>query len=303
MTERHPIVSVIIPTYNHGHLIGRALESVLSQTFQNFEIIVVDNHSTDNTDLVLASYACSRLTVLKVHNLGSIAYSRNHGISSARGDWIAFLDSDDWWMPHKLQECSRHFHNSDLIYHRLTLSGSFSRLSFPYCSGTWPLKSPILTHLLKSGNPIPTSSVVVRRTMFELIDGFNEKPEFIAAEDYDAWIRLAKITERFSYISDYLGFYHYSPHSASRKDMSLPMRAVYSSHADVIFIADYMSVDANAAYSAASFAFKNNCFTVALNELPRSLLHGRFELKLRSFFLLLFIICKYLRSLFVPFTK
>ena len=139
--------------------------------------------------------------------------------------------------------------------------------------------------------------------MFALIDGFNEKPEFIAAEDYDAWIRLSKITERFSFISDYLGFYHYSPHSASRKDMSLPMRAVYSSHADVIFIADYMSVDANAAYSAASFAFKNNCLTVALNELQRSLLHGRFELKLRSFFLLWFIIFKYLRFLFVPYTK
>ena len=303
MNERHPIVSVIIPTYNHGHLIGRALESVLSQTFQDFEIIVVDNYSTDNTDLVLASYACSRLTVLKVHNFGSIAYSRNHGISHARGDWIAFLDSDDWWMPQKLEECSRHFLNSDLIYHRLTLSGSSFRLTFPFCSGTWPLKSPILTHLLKSGNPIPTSSVVVRRTMFALIDGFNEKPEFIAAEDYDAWIRLSKITERFSFISDYLGFYHYSPHSASRKDMSLPMRAVYSSHADVIFIADYMSVDANAAYSAASFAFKNNCLTVALNELQRSLLHGRFELKLRSFFLLWFIIFKYLRFLFVPYTK
>ena len=150
MTERHPIVSVIIPTYNHGHLIGRALESVLSQSFQDFEIIVVDNHSTDNTDLVLASYACSRLTVLRFTTSDLLL---THEIMEflPRGDWIAF-DSDDWWMPQKLQSVlaisliRSNLSSSHFVWFIFSIIFSFL---FRYLA----LKSPILTHLLKSGNP------------------------------------------------------------------------------------------------------------------------------------------------------
>lgn len=297
MSDSHPAVSVVIPTYNHGHLIGRALESVFAQTYSSFEVIVVDNHSTDNTDSVLASYACAFLKVLKVDNRGSIAYSRNRGIRAARGDWIAFLDSDDWWMPHKLQVCSQHFLRADLIYHRLILSSSSPPRFPPVWSATWALKRPILTHLLKSGNPIATSSVVVRRSMADQIKGFNEKPELIAAEDYDAWIRLASITERFLFIPDSLGFYHFSPNSASRKDMSLPMRAVYAAYSDQMSQNDRSCMDANAAYAAGRFAYQANRLGVALMELHKSFLHGRWELKIRSLILLFGLLGKFLLSL------
>ena len=297
MSDRYPVVSVVIPSYNHGHLIGRALESVFAQTYRSLEVIVVDNHSTDNTDAVLARHACADLKVLKVNNAGSIAYSRNRGILAARGDWIAFLDSDDWWMPQKLQECSHHFLHADLIYHRLILSSPSPRRSLPVCSPTWALKRPIQTHLLKSGNPIATSSVVVRRSMVIQIEGFNDKPELIAAEDYDAWIRLAGITERFLFIPDSLGFYHFGPGSASRKDMSLPMRAVYAAYSVQMSRNDRTCMDANAAYAAGSFAYQANRLGVALMELQKSFLYGRLELKIRSLILLVGLSGKYLLSL------
>ncbi len=301
MSDCLPIVSVVIPSYNHGHLIGRALDSVFAQTFCNLEVIVVDNHSTDNTDDILASYACFGLTILKVSNGGSIAYSRNRGIAAASGDWIAFLDSDDWWLPGKLQQCANHFSCADLIYHRLMLSNASPSPFLPVWSGAWALKRPIFIHLLQSGNPISTSSVVVRRSLFDNVGGFDERSELIAAEDYDAWIRFARITDRFIFIPDNLGFYYFSPNSASRKDMSLPMRAVYAAYLDQIPRNYRNRMDANAAYAAGRYAYQVNGLGVALTELLNSFLHGRLELKIRSLMLLVGLSGKYLLYLTTRF--
>lgn len=293
-----PLISVVIPSFNHGHLIGRALESVFSQSYRNFEVLVVDNHSTDNTDAVLLSYSSPCLKVLKVHNGGSIAFSRNRGIASSRGEWIAFLDSDDWWTPDKLQKCCQHFHCADLIYHRLTLSSSSSRRLLPARLSSWCLKRPIFINLLTGGNPIATSSVLLRRSIINQIHGFDERTELIAAEDYDAWIRCSLITDRFIFVSDFLGSYYYSPTSASRKDMSLPMRNVYANFSNRISPQDSLRMDSNAAYAAGVFAFHANRLRAALVELRLSLLFGRLELKLKSLFLLFIILLRYPLSSF-----
>ena len=120
--DPNPLISVVIPTYKHAHLIGRALKSVINQTYTNWEIIVVDNHSPDETDQVVQSFLDSRIRLLKIHNKGIIATSRNMGIREAKGEWIAFVDSDDWWVSNKLQECVAHITKDvDLIYHELYL--------------------------------------------------------------------------------------------------------------------------------------------------------------------------------------
>src|SRR4051812_44716056 len=98
----NPLVSVVIPTYNHAQFLGRALGSVIAQTYTNWEAIVVDNHSQDDTDAVVASQSDPRIKLLKIHNNGVIAASRNKAMREARGEWIAFLDSDDAWYPEKL---------------------------------------------------------------------------------------------------------------------------------------------------------------------------------------------------------
>jgi len=295
MDERSNLVSVVIPSYNHGHLIGRAITSVLTQTYENYEIIVVDNNSIDETDNVLAEFVGKRLKILKVNNGGSIGYSRNRGVDAARGDWVAFLDSDDWWMPDKLLRCSEHFSSADMIYHRLVLTNGSALQRYLTWSGSWRLKSPVLDNLLKRGNPVATSSVVVRSSIFVQIGFFDESTELVAAEDYDAWIRLAKITERFHFIPNNLGFYHLSSTGASSKDMSLPMRATYKAHSEHMTCYNNKIMDANAAYAAGRFAYQYNQYTVAALELRKSFFYGHLELKIRSLILISGLIIKIIR--------
>jgi glycosyltransferase involved in cell wall biosynthesis len=115
-------VSIIIPTYNHASYLGRALRSVINQTYTNWEAIVIDNHSTDNTDQVMSNFKDPRIKYLKINNDGVIAKSRNKGIEIAKGKWVAFLDSDDWWTSDKLKVCLSFANdNVDLIYHDLKI--------------------------------------------------------------------------------------------------------------------------------------------------------------------------------------
>ena len=97
------LVSVVMPAYNSEKYIAESIESVLNQTFKNFEIIVVDDGSTDNTRKIISDYKDNRIRYYYQENLGSGA-ARNLGLSNSRGNWIAFLDSDDLWNPVKLEE-------------------------------------------------------------------------------------------------------------------------------------------------------------------------------------------------------
>ena len=98
------LVSVIMPSYNTARFIKEAIESVLNQTYQNFEIIIVDDCSTDNTDEVIAAITDERIKYIKNQKNSGAAISRNRALREARGKWIAFLDSDDVWLPEKLEK-------------------------------------------------------------------------------------------------------------------------------------------------------------------------------------------------------
>lgn len=98
------LVSIIMPSYNTGNYIRESIESVLNQTYQNWELIVVDDCSTDNTDDVIAQFDDKRIHYLKNHQNFGAAISRNYALRKAKGKWIAFLDSDDLWKPEKLEK-------------------------------------------------------------------------------------------------------------------------------------------------------------------------------------------------------
>jgi len=104
MPEKNPTVSIIIPTYNRAHLVGRAIRSVLNQTYQDFEIIVVDDASIDNTEEVVKSFEDNRIRYIRHEKNKGAAAARNTGIKAARGEFIAFQDSDDEWLPEKLEK-------------------------------------------------------------------------------------------------------------------------------------------------------------------------------------------------------
>jgi glycosyltransferase involved in cell wall biosynthesis len=194
-----PLVSVVIPTYNHAHFLGRALRSVLDQTYSNWEAIVIDNHSRDNTDQVIQSFDDPRISTLKIHNNGIIAASRNAGIRAAKGEWIAFLDSDDLWYPQKLdiavkavmEDTTVDVCSTDEFLVR-ELTGDKSVLEYGPCSPN------LYQALLVEGNRFSPSAAIVRRGFLSLTGiAFRENQEFVTAEDYDLWMLLARAGAKF----------------------------------------------------------------------------------------------------------
>lgn len=215
-----PLVSVVIPTYNHAHFLGRALQSVIDQTYTNWEAIVIDNHSTDNTDEVMAGFADPRIKYLKIFNNGVIAASRNAGIRATKGVWVAFLDSDDLWYSRKLEivinsiqeDLSVDVCSTDEMQINLATG-----IKTPLIYG--PYRSNFHRELLLKGNRLSTSATLVRRkfmTKYGLL--FRENKEFVTAEDYDFWMLLARAGANFKFISSIQGEYTIHMTNASGQD-------------------------------------------------------------------------------------
>jgi glycosyltransferase involved in cell wall biosynthesis len=206
--DTSPVVSVVIPTYNRANDLKRALNSVQAQTFTNWEVLVVDNYSEDNTDEIIASFNDPRIKLFKIHNNGVIAASRNMGIREARGEYIAFLDSDDWWMSDKLRLSVDAMNAGfDVVYHDLFIINKLSQELRTKVTKSRKLKSPILKDLLFKGNCLSNSSVVVRKLLLQKIGGLAEEDDLIGCEDFDLWLRLSQLTEKFRRIPFVLGCY------------------------------------------------------------------------------------------------
>jgi glycosyltransferase involved in cell wall biosynthesis len=218
----NPLISIIIPTYNRAEDLKRALQSVFDQTFTDWEMLIVDNHSVDNTDSVIQSFNDPRTKLFKVHNKGVVAVSRNLGLKHAIGEYIAFLDSDDWWMPKKLEESIKYLiQGADVVYHDLFVVTKPGQI-FNW-RRTWgrKLTTPIFYDLIKNGTTLPNSSVVVRKKILNAINGLSEDKELVGSEDYDAWLRIAQISERFQKIPQILGFYWAGGGNISNPDRTL----------------------------------------------------------------------------------
>ncbi|MDB4008038.1 glycosyltransferase [Amylibacter sp.] len=291
--ENRPLVSVVIPTYNHAWCLGRAIQSVIDQTYKNWEIIIVDNNSTDNTSEIILNFTKEHITHLKIKNNGIIAKSRNKGIKSSRGEWIAFLDSDDWWEPYKL-EClfERNLKDVDFSYHGLNINNESNRHMWRKKIKTRKLKHPIFNDLLLYGNPIGNSSVVVRKKIIEEIGYINSSEKMIACEDYNTWLKISKITNNFLFISEPLGHYSIHPQSASQKNMS-------TSEYEAIF--EFLKLEsntikslliANIRYISGAYNCKINNYIHARNDLVFVIFKGRYILKLKAMLLLLKLIFK-----------
>ena len=287
------LVSVVIPSYNHARYISRALQSVLDQTYTNWEVIVIDNHSTDNTDEVMASFSDSRITYLKIHNNGVIAASRNAGIRAAKGEWIAFLDSDDWWTNDKLKVCfDRVDEKVDLVYHDLEIVSDkpcrFQRKAIK----SWQVMKPVLIDLLLRGNAISNSSVVVRKRLLEEIDGINESIKLIAAEDYNAWLRISKRTNQFLYLPRKLGYYLMHNQSLSKKDMSESYLEAINEFTEVLSSRQRRIVECKAMYMSGRYFYLKKENKVASIKLQKSLVGGGGEVRFKAIFMLMMIVFK-----------
>lgn len=204
-----PRVSVVIPTYNRAQALRRCLESVSRQTLREFEVIVCDDGSTDDSAGVVGEFA-GRIDVTYdyAENFGGPARPRNRGIRLARAPFVAFLDSDDWWKPTKLEVSLRYLHaGADVVYHDLLIATREDQRLFWRKARSRDLGVPAFRDLLVNGCPLNNSSVVVRKEYLERINGLCEDKSFVAVEDYDAWLRIARLTEKFRRIPQTLGYY------------------------------------------------------------------------------------------------
>tara|TARA_Y100001970_G_scaffold261464_1_gene344634 strand:- start:897 stop:1814 length:918 start_codon:yes stop_codon:yes gene_type:complete len=188
------LVSIIIPTYNRVKLLRNAIDSVLKQTYQKFEIIIVDDASTDETQKFILSINDKRIRYFKNKINLYAAESRNIGISQSKGDLIAFLDDDDEWFPYKLEKQVHLFSNKKigLVYSSINLF--FEKYNFSY-NTTPRLSGYIYKEMLIKNCIGATPSVVVRRkAIFDLNNNKNKffDSDFPAREEYDLWIRLCK---------------------------------------------------------------------------------------------------------------
>ena len=208
-----PVVSVVVPTFNHAKLLKRALDSVVAQTFENWEAIVVNNFSTDETIAVVQSFNDARIKLINFSNNGIIAVSRNRGIQSARGQFVAFLDSDDNWYPEKLQKCLHQSTNgAQFVCHgELWINSDLSTRAVMYGPAT---RADYLS-LLYRGNCISTSATFIQTQLLRAVNGFDESAEIVTAEDYDLWMRLAAMNPKTVFIPEILGEFHRLANSAS----------------------------------------------------------------------------------------
>lgn len=208
-TVSQPIVSVVIPTYNRARDLARCLDSLRRQTRTDFEVIVCDDGSTDDTLSVVQSFVSALdLTYDRAPNWGGAARPRNRGIARARAPYVAFLDADDWWAPRKLEvSVPALLRGADVVYHHLYMVRRAHQRIFLERTKARDLRPPVFLDLLSGDNALPNSSVVIRRSVLIDIGGVPEDRSFIAMEDYICWLNAAKMTERFERIPGTHGYY------------------------------------------------------------------------------------------------
>jgi glycosyltransferase involved in cell wall biosynthesis len=208
-------VSVIVLTYNRAHLVTGTIDSILNQTFRDLELIIVDNCSADDTEKVITGYADGRIRYYRHDNGGVIAVNRNYGIDRARGEYIAFCDDDDLWLPDKLEKQLPEFSKDDRLGLVCTNAEIFNEdgdLGAFHSAGLsdadFTLKSLIFANL------IICSSVLVKKSTINDVGVMDTSPAIFTAEDFELWLRIAR-KYRIKYID--LPLVKYRVHSSNIK--------------------------------------------------------------------------------------
>jgi glycosyltransferase involved in cell wall biosynthesis len=189
-------VSIILPTYNGLPYLREAIESVRAQTFTDWELVVIDDGSTDDSVRWIESVADARLRILASEHIAHRARLRNRGIAEARAQWIAFIDSDDRWKPSKLErQLAYHAAQPDLQWSytgRVAIDAEGKLFQHPQHQPWRPHRGRILVPLIALEATIALPSVLVRRSLLDRIGGFADQRW---GEDYDLWVRLAQEVE------------------------------------------------------------------------------------------------------------
>ena len=219
---KHPFFSIVIPTYNQSNYLKTALTSIFKQKFKNYEVIVVDNHSKDETYKVVKNFK-KKIIYKKIRNNGVIAKSRNLGIKLSKGKWIAFLDSDDSWYQDRLQKLYDFIKNSndcpiictnELIVNKINGKKKIWKFG--------PFRKNFYENLIKYGSCISTSGSIIKKEILKQNKIlFSEEKDFPPYEDYDFWMRLAQRNIKFKFLNSVLGEHLFHTESWGAKNKLL----------------------------------------------------------------------------------
>ena len=199
------LISVVLPIYNGENTSKLAIDSVLNQTYSNFELIIINDGSTDNTKQIIESYTDERIVVINQENLG-LAKSLNKGIKIAKGPYIARMDADDICYPQRFERQIEKFQQNP----ELSVVGTWVKVR--YSDGSTAIKrrpkshTDILKHIVKI-NPFSHSSVMIKKSDLINVDLYNEKRDgskTVLVEDYDLWVKLIKSGSKLANIDEVL---------------------------------------------------------------------------------------------------
>lgn len=214
----NPIVSVILTTYNRQEYLAETILSILSQNFQNFELIIIDNYSNYDFVAFIDSFNDSRIKGFQNHNYGIIAANRNFGIARSHAKYLAFCDDDDIWLPCKLERQMEEMRKCETKNERILL---YTDVIVFYDNRTTRFIPKIQVHRLGSflsDNPITYSSVLLTKS--ECV-GFSEDISQVTAEDLSLWLSLICKGYHFKLLSEPLVKYRVARDSMSRKSENL----------------------------------------------------------------------------------
>src|SRR5205807_2252746 len=197
------MISIVIPAYESASTIASTLDSVRSQTFRDYEVLITDDESSDGTLDICRRYAKEhpemRISTVSMPHAG-VAAARNESLARASGEFVSFLDSDDRWMPEKLEQVAALIgrdSQADLIYHDVMYVARDGRR---WRDSSGPPALDPYRRLLLGSNFLATTSVTVRRSCVAVAGGFDCNPDFEICEDYELWLRLARAGAKFAYI-------------------------------------------------------------------------------------------------------
>lgn len=210
-----PKVSVIVTTFNRKEHLAETIQSILNQTYQDFELIVIDNYSNYDFLAHIKSFNSDKIIALQNSNNGVIAVNRNMGMKHAKGEYLAFCDDDDNWMPDKLEKQIDFIKNNKLEHKKVVIYSNCLNIYSNKQVHTTKREIHTINDFIYRSDVTFSSSLV---SNVGLRHQFNELPEFIAVEDYLFWCTLKLEGYQFFLLKDSLVKYYVSPTSATGKN-------------------------------------------------------------------------------------
>jgi glycosyltransferase involved in cell wall biosynthesis len=275
--------SIVIPTYNRALFIAELLQSLSNQSINDFEVLVCDDGSTDNTQEVVQSFVNQlKIRYFYNENWGGPAHPRNVGIKNAVGEWVCFLDSDDLWYANKLESVSSVIKDDiDVIYHLFSTNSKKKSTIGLY---KVPVFRDLFEDLLTNGNKIVNSSLVIRKQLLLDIGGLSEDENLIGVEDYDLTIRLARKKVKFYFLNQVLGEYRINDTNISSDYVKQVKKVTYllQQYEKDVNPKIQLRMKALINYLMASHFISNKEFALARSSFYFSFKFGSFQIKFKS---------------------